>query len=104
LDGAGNLTIMTRIIFPLAITGMTSIAIYGFVWSWNDLLFSMTLVTDTAKRTLAPGLVMTFLGEASTNWNAMMSASIIATLPVMIVFIFLQRFFIAGLTNGAVKG
>lgn len=46
---------------------MTSIAIYGFVWSWNDLLYSMTLVTDTAKRTLASGLVMTFLGEASTN-------------------------------------
>ena len=67
IDGAGHWRIMTKIVFPMVVPGMTSIAIYGFVWSWNDLLYSMTLVTDTAKRTLASGLVMTFLGEASTN-------------------------------------
>ena len=104
IDGAGNLRIMFSIIFPMAVPGLVSIAIYGFVWSWNDLLYSMTLVTDTARRTLAPGLVMTFLGEASTNWSAMMSASIVAAVPVTIIFVFLQRYFIAGLTSGAVKG
>lgn len=104
IDGAGNLRIMRQIIFPLAIPGMISIAIYGFVWSWNDLLYSMTLVTDSAKRTLASGLVMTFLGEASTNWGYMMAASVVASIPVTIIFIFLQRYFIQGLTAGAVKG
>lgn len=103
VDGAKNLTIMTRIIFPMAVPGMISIAIYGFVWSWNDLLYSMTLVTDPARRTLAPGLVMTYLGEASTNWSAMMSASIVAAVPVTVIFVFLQRYFISGLTSGAVK-
>lgn len=103
IDGAGNLKIMRKIIFPMAVPGMISIAIYGFVWSWNDLLYSMTLVTDPARRTLAPGLVMTYLGEASTNWSAMMSASIVAAIPVTIIFVFLQRYFIAGLTSGAVK-
>ncbi|NLB91643.1 MAG: carbohydrate ABC transporter permease [Clostridiales bacterium] len=104
IDGAGNFRIMTKIIFPLAVPGMISIAIYGFVWSWNDLLYSMTLVTDGSKRTLASGLVMTFLGEASTNWGAMMAASVISTIPVTIIFVFLQRYFIQGLTAGAVKG
>lgn len=104
LDGAGNLRIMLQIVFPLAVPGMVSIAIYGFVWSWNDLLYSMTLVTDTARRTLASGLVMTFLGEASTNWGYMMAASIVAAIPVTIIFVFLQRYFIQGLTSGAVKG
>lgn len=104
IDGAGNLKIMFQIVFPITIPGMISIAIYGFVWSWNDLLYSMTLVTDTAKRTLASGLVMTFLGEASTNWGYMMAASIVAAIPVTIIFIFLQRYFIQGLTAGAVKG
>lgn len=104
IDGAGNLKIMFQIVFPVTIPGMISIAIYGFVWSWNDLLYSMTLVTDTAKRTLASGLVMTFLGEASTNWGYMMAASIVAAIPVTIIFIFLQRYFIQGLTSGAVKG
>ncbi|MDL2323890.1 carbohydrate ABC transporter permease [Ruminococcaceae bacterium OttesenSCG-928-A16] len=104
IDGAGNLRIMGQIILPMAIPGMISVAIYGFVWSWNDLLYSMTLVTDSAKRTLASGLVMTYLGEASTNWGAMMAASIVSAIPVTIIFVFLQRYFIQGLTAGAVKG
>lgn len=104
IDGAGNIRIMFQVVFPLAVPGMIATAIYGFVWSWNDLLYSMTLVTDSSKRTLASGLVMTYLGEASTNWGAMMAASIIAAVPVTVIFIFLQRYFIQGLTAGAVKG
>ena len=104
LDGASSLKIMFRIIFPISVPGMISIAIYGFVWSWNDLLYSMTLVTDQSSRTLASGLVMTFLGEASTNWGAMMAASVVSAIPVTIIFVFLQRYFIQGLTSGAVKG
>ena len=104
IDGANHLQIMTKVVFPLAVPGMVTIAIYGFVWSWNDLLYSMTLVTDNARRTLASGLVMTFLGMGSTNWGYMMASSIIAAIPVTIIFVFLQRYFIQGLTSGAVKG
>ena len=104
IDGANHFQIMTKVVFPLAVPGMVTIAIYGFVWSWNDLLYSMTLVTDNARRTLASGLVMTFLGMGSTNWGYMMASSIIAAIPVTIIFIFLQRYFIQGLTSGAVKG
>ena len=62
---------------------------------WNDLLYSITL---------ASVLVMTFLGEASTNWVYMMAASIVAAIPVTVIFVFLQRCFIQGFTAGAVKG
>ena len=79
IDGATHFQIMRKVIFPLAVPGMITIAIYGFVWSWNDLLYSMTLVTDNAKRTLASGLVMTFLGMGSTNWGYMMASSIICS-------------------------
>ena len=85
---------MTQVVFPMAVPGMISIAIYGFVWSRNDLLYSMPLVTDTARRTLASSLVMTFLGEASTNWGYMMAASVVAAIPVTIIFVFLQRYLI----------
>lgn len=104
IDGATHLQVMRKVIFPLAVPGMITIAIYGFVWSWNDLLYSMTLVTDNARRTLASGLVMTFLGMGSTNWGYMMASSIVAAIPVTIIFVFLQRYFIQGLTSGAVKG
>ena len=62
---------------------------------WNDLLYSITL---------ASVLVMTFLGEVSTNWGYMMAASIVAAIPVTVIFVFLQRGFIQGFTAGAVKG
>ncbi len=104
IDGAGPLRIMRQIIFPLAVPGMVSIAIYGFVWSWNDLLYSLTLVTTARKRTLAPGLILTYMGEFQSNWSNMMAASILVSIPVTVMFIFLQRYFIQGLTSGAVKG
>jgi len=104
VDGAGHMRTMTQIIFPLAVPGMVSIAIYGFVWSWNDLLYSLTLVTDPSKRTLAPGLVLTYLGEFQNNWANMMAAAVVVSIPVTVIFIFLQRYFIQGLTSGAVKG
>jgi multiple sugar transport system permease protein len=104
IDGAGHFRTMFQIVFPLVVPGMVSIAIYGFVWSWNDLLYSLTLVTEASKRTLAPGLVMTFMGEFTTNWGNMMAASVLVSIPVTLIFIFLQRYFIQGLTSGAVKG
>jgi multiple sugar transport system permease protein len=104
IDGAGQWTIMHRIIFPLAVPGLISTAIYGFVWSWNDLLYSLTLVTSPGLRTLAPGLIMTYIGEGEQDWGGMMAASIAVSIPVTIMFVFLQRFFIQGLTSGAVKG
>jgi len=104
VDGASRLTIIHKIIFPLVIPGAISTAIYGFVWSWNDLLYSLTLITSADKRTLAPGLVLTYLGEFQSSWTEMMAASIWVSIPVTLMFIFLQRFFIEGMTAGAVKG
>lgn len=104
IDGAGRVQIMTLIVMPLAVPGLISVAIYGFVWAWNDLLYSLTLVTSADKRTLAPGLILTYMGEFTTNWAEMMAASILVSLPVTLIFIFLQRYFIQGMTAGAVKG
>ncbi len=104
VDGASRVMIMHRIIFPLAIPGMVSTAIYGFVWSWNDLLYSLTLITSPGKRTLAPGLILNYMGEFQSSWGTMMAASIVVSIPVTLMFVFLQRFFIAGLTAGAEKG
>lgn len=104
IDGAGRVRTMMSIVFPLVIPGMISTAIYGFVWSWNDLLYSLTLITSPEKRTLAPGLIMNYMGEFQSSWSNMMAASILVSIPVTVAFIFLQKFFIQGMTSGAVKG
>lgn len=103
IDGASPFQIMTKIIMPLAVPGLISVAIYGFVWAWNDMLYSLTLVTSASRRTLAPGLIMTYMGEFTTNWANMMAASVIVSIPVTLMFILLQKYFIQGMTAGAVK-
>lgn len=104
IDGAGIMTIIHRIIFPISIPGMAVIAIYGFVWAWNDVLYSMTLITSAERRTLAPGLILTYFGEFQSSWSSMMTAAIIVSIPVAVMFVLSQKLFIQGLTSGAVKG
>jgi multiple sugar transport system permease protein len=80
-----------------------TVGLYAFMWAWNDLLFALTLITSADKRTVGPGLLLTHLGESRNDWGAAMAASIVSSLPVVVAFGFLQRFFIKGLTAGAVK-
>ena len=102
-DGAGELYILHRIVLPLALPAMVTVGLYSFMWAWNDLLFSLTLITKPELRTVGPGLLLNYIGESKSDWAGAMAASIISSLPVVIGFAFLQRFFIQGLTAGAVK-
>jgi multiple sugar transport system permease protein len=102
-DGAGELYILHRILLPLAMPALVTVGLYAFMWAWNDLLFALTLITSPEMRTVGPGLLMSHLGEMRDDWGAAMAASIISSLPVVAAFGFLQRFFIQGLTAGAVK-
>lgn len=102
-DGASDMRIIHTIIFPLSIPGLVTVGLYSFMGAWNDLLYSLTLLTSTSMRTIGPGLLLTYLGELSNDWGGAMAASIVTSLPVIIAFSFLQRYFIQGITAGAVK-
>lgn len=102
-DGAGELYILHRIVLPLAMPALVTVGLYSFMWAWNDLLFSLTLITQPDLRTVGPGLLLNYIGESRSDWGGAMAASIVSSLPVVIGFAFLQRFFIQGLTAGAVK-
>lgn len=103
IDGASELTILWKVVLPLSRPALISVAVYSFTWAWNDLLYSLTLVTSDNLRTIGPGLLLTFFGEMQQDWGGAMAAAIMASLPAVIIFAFLQRFFVAGLTSGAVK-
>ena len=102
-DGAGELFILHRIVLPLAMPALVTVGLYSFMWAWNDLLFSLTLITKPELHTVGPGLLLNYIGESKNDWGGAMAASIVSSLPVVIGFAFLQRFFIQGLTAGAVK-
>ncbi|OAB48575.1 carbohydrate ABC transporter permease [Paenibacillus antarcticus] len=103
IDGTSQLGTLIRIILPLSTPGITAVSIYTFLVAWDDFLFGLTLVSDLNKRTLSPGLSLQFLGEFSYNWSGAAAAAVIATLPLLVVFLFLQRFMVAGLSAGGVK-
>ncbi|WP_036746055.1 carbohydrate ABC transporter permease [Paenibacillus sp. UNC451MF] len=103
IDGASRFKTLFTIIVPLSKPGIVAIAIYTFLIAWDDFLFGLTLVSDINKRTLSPGLSLTYLGEHSYNWSGATAAAAAATFPLLIVFMFLQRYMVEGLTAGGVK-
>jgi multiple sugar transport system permease protein len=102
-DGAGELRIFHTIVLPVSIPALVTVFLYGFMWSWNDLLYAMTLIVSEDKRTVGPGLLLSYLNETNADWGGAMAASLVASLPVVVAFAILQRWFIQGVTAGAVK-
>jgi multiple sugar transport system permease protein len=102
-DGAGDLRIFHTIILPVSIPAIVTVFLYGFMWSWNDLLYSLTLIVSEELRTIGPGLLLSYLNEVNADWGGAMAASLVASAPVVMAFIFLQRWFIQGVTAGSVK-
>lgn len=103
IDGCSRLGAYLRITVPMAAPGIAATAIFGFVLAWNEFVFANTFLDTPELRTLPIGL-RTFIGQYSTEWNVLMAASVITTLPVVILFIFLQKHFIQGMTSGSIKG
>lgn len=102
-DGAGDLRIFHTIVVPISIPPIVTVFLYSFMWSWNDLLYSMTLIVSDDKRTIGPGLLLTYLSDSNSDWGGAMAASLLASAPIVVAFMFLQRYFIQGVTAGAVK-
>ena len=103
VDGATRLGAYLRVTLPLAIPGIIAAFIYCFILSWDEFLFATTFISNPNLRTLPLGLY-SFIGEYTVQWNMLMAGAVVTTLPVVILFMFLQRYLIAGLTSGAIKG
>jgi multiple sugar transport system permease protein len=104
IDGCGKLGTLIRIVLPIIGPGVIATGIFVFITSWNEFLFAYTLSTSAMVRTLPPGLSISYMSFVKISWNGLMAASVVASLPSVIIFILLQKWFIQGLAAGAVKG
>ena len=103
LDGCNRFGALCRVVLPLAAPGVAATAIFAFVASWSELLFAITFTSQTEMRTLSAGLLY-MVGQYEIQWGQLSAGVIISTVPVAILFTYLQRHLIQGLSAGAVKG
>jgi ABC-type glycerol-3-phosphate transport system permease component len=103
IDGATRLGAMVRITLPLAAPGIAATAILGFLLAWNEYLFAAVLITKDDLKTLPVGL-SGYISPWFVDYGVLMAGSVMASVPVIIFFVLVQRYIIAGLTSGAVKG
>jgi N,N'-diacetylchitobiose transport system permease protein len=104
IDGAGPFQVFWKVLLPLVAPGLVTTSVFAFIFAWNEFIFALTFLgTDEGKYTL-PVYVTYFFGRGTTDWGAIMAASVLFTLPVMVFFLIVQRRLRTGLIAGAVKG
>lgn len=103
IDGCNTFTAFTRIMLPISYPGIIMTGAFSFLYAWGDLAYSLTFLTSPEKRTMTAS-IYNFMGKYGIQWNAIMAYGVLLVLPVVLIFIFLQKYIIGGLTNGAVKG
>ncbi len=103
IDGGNYFTVFFRMIIPLSLPALATVAIFSFLAFWDELILALTLIDDPAIRTL-PVTIASIQGQYSTDWGLVFAASLFAFIPVVTLFVALQRYFVGGLTTGAFKG
>jgi raffinose/stachyose/melibiose transport system permease protein len=103
LDGAGPWRTYRSVAMPLSLPSLAATSIFLFVIHWNELLYPLLFIQEPSKRTL-PLALLSFQGEFLTNYPLLFTGVMVASAPIVIAYVFLQRYFIAGITAGSVKG
>lgn len=103
VDGAGRFTTFARVVLPLAGPAVGTSMIFSFLGNWDEFTWALTIINDTSLRTL-PIALRLFQGQHANQWGLVFAASLIAIVPVIIVFIVFQRSFVKGVAAGGVKG
>lgn len=102
IDGAGRIRVFTSVILPIAWPGVAATAIYAFIAGWNEYLFALTFIDTDRKKTVSLGIGQ-LIGEYNILWGELMAGALYALVPMIIIFIFFNRYLVSGLSAGAVK-
>ncbi len=102
IDGASRMRILLSIVLPLTAPGIAAAAIFSFVWSWTEYMFASAFIVDEGRKTLPVGLGA-FIQQYNIDWGLLAAAAVATAIPVIVVFAFIGRYFVEGLTAGAEK-
>ncbi|MFJ4184427.1 carbohydrate ABC transporter permease [Kitasatospora sp. NPDC089509] len=102
LDGLGRLGVLRRVVLPLALPGVVTAVIFTFISAWNEFVMGLTLSTDPGSQPLTVG-INSFIGNYTVQWNYLFAGSVVAIVPVVVLFALIERHVVSGLTAGSVK-
>lgn len=103
IDGCTPVTAIFRVVIPLAAPGIAAVGLFSFILSWQEFIFALTLTNSDNMRTLPVGISF-MVGNREVLWGQLMAASTMVTAPVVVIFIYFQKYLISGMTMGGVKG
>ena len=104
VDGTKRFQTLFQVIVPLVKPGILAVGIYSFLMTWDDYLHAATLIQTDSLRTLSVGIALRYLGELSYDWSLVNAISVVGALPMILLFVFFQKYMVKGLVAGAVKG
>jgi multiple sugar transport system permease protein len=102
VDGCSRISALFRVVLPMAMPAVVTALVFAFIWSWNDFMISLTFISSPEKRTLPLG-IYSFLGQYSVEWHYLMAAALVTVVPVVVLFLLVEKYLVNGLTAGAVK-
>lgn len=103
LDGCNRFTAFLRILIPIAKPGVMVCAIFSFLYAWGDLAYGMTFILDQEMRPITAG-IFNFMWQYGTKWSYLTAFAVVTIIPLALIFIFMQKYIVSGMTSGAVKG
>jgi len=102
VDGCGRLRVLWRIVLPLSLPGIVTAVTFAFIAAWNEYMVALTLMTDPDKKPLTVGIT-SYVTAYVQHWNSLFAASVLAIVPVVVLFALIERYLVGGLTAGSVK-
>jgi multiple sugar transport system permease protein len=104
VDGASRMQTLYRIVLPMAIPGIVCVTLFGFTLTWNEFTYALTFVSQTANKTAVVGVTADLIRGDIFYWGSLMAGAVVASLPIVVVYVWFLDYYVSGLTAGAVKG
>jgi len=104
VDGASRLQTLVRIVLPMAVPGVVCAALFGFTLCWNEFIYALTFVSQSANKTAVVGVTADLIRGDIYYWGSLMAGAVLASVPIVVVYVWFLDYYVSGLTAGAVKG
>ena len=104
VDGASRMQTLVRIVLPMAVPGLVCVTLFGFTLTWNEFTYALTFVSQTANKTAVVGVTADLIRGDIFYWGSLMAGAVVASLPIVVIYVWFLDYYVSGLTAGAVKG